>query len=72
MQDFIKKLNDEYVIIFTDLSNLLIKKRIKYDDVLKSTIDIFNTLLKNKNTIILPTYNFNFPKKIKLDFLKNL
>jgi aminoglycoside N3'-acetyltransferase len=68
MQDFIKKLNDEYVIIFTDLSNLLIKKRIKYDDVLKSTIDIFNTLLKNKNTIILPTYNFNFPKTNKTGF----
>jgi aminoglycoside 3-N-acetyltransferase len=68
MQNLIKKLNGEYVIIFSDLSNLLIQKRMKYDEILDSTIDIFNTLLKNKNTIILPTYNFNFPKTNKTGF----
>ncbi len=68
MLDFVKKLNSNYVIIFSDLSNLLIKKKIKYEDILRSTINIFNTLLENKNTIILPTYNFNFPKTNKTGF----
>jgi aminoglycoside N3'-acetyltransferase len=55
-----KKINYKYVIIFSDLMSIM-NNNIKFEKTLIEVEKIVKLLIKNKNTIILPTYNLNFP-----------
>ena len=59
----------DYCIIFSDLFQLFIKHN--PDKIIEDLNQIINFLLNNKKTIILPTFNLNFPKTKKLGFQKN-
>ena len=61
MFKFIKKLKQKNIIIFSDLLSLISNKR-KFISIVKEFEKIVKELIKNENTIILPTYNLNFPK----------
>ena len=56
----------EYCIIFSDLFQLFVKH--DPNKIIKDLDEIVNYLLKNKKTIILPTFNLNFPKTKKTGF----
>tara|TARA_B100001057_G_C22824418_1_gene940783 strand:- start:293 stop:1009 length:717 start_codon:yes stop_codon:yes gene_type:complete len=58
---FIKKLNNCNIIIFSDLLDLICNKK-KFGSTIKEVEKIVKILIKNDNTIVLPTYNFKFPK----------
>ena len=61
MFKFIKRLKQKNIIIFADLISLiLIKKNLTI--LLRKLKKILKELIKNENTIVLPTYNLNFPK----------
>tara|TARA_B100001057_G_C22813238_1_gene936308 strand:- start:165 stop:881 length:717 start_codon:yes stop_codon:yes gene_type:complete len=60
MFKFIRKLKKKNIIIFSDLLNLISQKK-KLSFAIKEFEKIVKVLIKNKNTIILPTYNLNFP-----------
>lgn len=53
----------DYCIIFSDLFQLFIKHN--PDTIIKNLDNLIKYLLKNKKTIILPTFNLNFPKTKK-------
>ena len=55
-----KKISFKYVIIFSDLISLM-KNNIKFNKTLSEVEKIVKILIKNNNTIILPTFNLNFP-----------
>jgi len=61
MFNFIKKIKYRNIIIFADLLNLISSKN-KINNVFKEFENIIKILIKNNNTIILPTYNLKFPK----------
>ncbi len=61
MFKFIKKLKQKNIIIFSDLLSLISNKK-KFSFTIKEFEKIIKVLIKNENTIILPTYNLNFPK----------
>ena len=56
----------EYCIIFSDLFQLFIKHN--PERIIRDLDQIINHLIKNKKTIILPTFNLNFPKTKKTGF----
>ena len=58
-----KNIKRKKIIVFSDLSILILK--LGHRIVLKNIDKIFEILIKNQNTIILPTYNFNFAKTKK-------
>lgn len=58
--------NSKFYIIFSDLFNLFLKNDSKK---IVNTIDqIVKLLIKKKKTIILPTFNLNFPKTKKTSY----
>jgi aminoglycoside N3'-acetyltransferase len=59
-----KEINSKYVIIFSDLISMM-HNNVKFEKTLIEVEKIVKLLIKNKNTIILPTYNLNFPKTKK-------
>ena len=61
MFKFIKRLKQKNIIIFADLISLISDKK-KFNNTIKETEKIIKELIKNENTIVLPTYNLNFPK----------
>tara|TARA_X000000950_G_C13903230_1_gene655712 strand:- start:155 stop:871 length:717 start_codon:yes stop_codon:yes gene_type:complete len=61
MFKYIKKIKQKNIIIFSDLINLISDKK-KFSFTIKEFEKIIKVLIKNENTIILPTYNLNFPK----------
>ncbi len=60
MFKYIKKIKQKNIIIFSDLLNLISEKK-KFGFTIKEFEKIIKVLAKNENTIILPTYNLNFP-----------
>ena len=62
----INQIKNEKVIIYSDLSVLLIKNKSK--TIINDTLKVIEILLKNKNTIILPTFNLNFAETKKTSF----
>lgn len=60
MFKFIKGLKQKNIIIFSDLLSLISNKK-KFNATIKETERIVKILIKNKNTIVLPTYNLKFP-----------
>ena len=66
MKQNYKTLKKQKVIFFSDLSFLIIK--IGHKKLVNNIIEIIETLIKNKNTIILPTFNFNFAQTKKTSF----
>jgi aminoglycoside N3'-acetyltransferase len=58
---FIKKINNRNIVIFSNLLNLIDNKT-KINATIKEFDKIVKILIKNNNTIVLPTYNLNFPK----------
>ena len=62
----IDQIKNEKVIIYSDLSILLIKNKSK--TIINNALKIIEILLKNKNTIIIPTFNFNFAETKKTSF----
>ena len=71
MFKFIKKLKQKNIIIFADLISLISDKK-KFNNTIKETEKIIKELIKNENTIVLPSYNLNFPKLKLPDIQKNL
>lgn len=69
MNTILKKIKNENIIIFSDLTFLLLQSNFKkiFNDV-DNFIDI---LIKNQNTIILPAFNLNFPSQKKTSFQSN-
>ena len=63
MKKNINQIKNEKVIIYSDLSFLLIKNKPK--TIVDNALKIIKILVKNKNTIIIPTFNFNFAKTKK-------
>ena len=62
MLNFSKKnIKSKYVIIFSDLTSLMSNIK-KFDRTLVEVEKLIKILIKNKNTIIIPTFNLNFPK----------
>ena len=61
----LKKITNKskYCIIFSDLFKLFLRHG--SDKVIKSLDEIVNILIKENKTIILPTFNLNFPKTKK-------
>tara|TARA_B110000037_G_scaffold222322_1_gene296680 strand:+ start:7670 stop:8398 length:729 start_codon:yes stop_codon:yes gene_type:complete len=55
-----KKISFKYIIIFSDLISLM-KNNMKFNKTLSEVEKIVKILIKNNNTIILPTFNLNFP-----------
>ena len=65
MLNFAKnKIKSKYVIIFSDLASLMLNTKI-FERTLFEVEKIVKVLIKNKNTIIIPTFNLNFPKTKK-------
>lgn len=65
MFNFVKnKINSKYVIFFSDLTSLMLNTK-KFEETLTEVEKIVKVLIKNKNTIIIPTFNLNFPKTKK-------
>ena len=62
----LNKIKNKIIIIYSDLSILLIKNN--YKDIINNILEIIEILIRNKNTIILPTFNFNFAKNKKTSF----
>ena len=63
MLNFAKnKIKSKYVIIFSDLVSLMLNTK-KFERTLIEVEKIVKVLIKNKNTIIIPTFNLNFPKQ---------
>ena len=62
IQNF-KSFKNKKIIIFSDLSMLILK--VGHKKIINYIIEIIEILIKNNNTIILPTYNFNFAKTKK-------
>lgn len=58
-----KKIKNKNIIIFSDLSLLILK--FGHKKLIKHILEMIKILIENKNTIILPTYNFNFAKSKK-------
>ena len=56
----------EYCIIFSDLFQLFLKHN--PERIIRDLDLIISHLIKNKKTIILPTFNLNFPKTKKTGF----
>lgn len=56
-----KKIKSKYVIIFSDLASMM-QNRKKFKKTLTEVEKIVKILIKNNNTIIIPTFNLNFPK----------
>ena len=61
MLKFIKKVNNKNIVIFSNLLNLVDNKT-KFNATIKEFDKIIKVLIKNNNTLVLPTYNLNFPK----------
>ena len=61
MLKFIKKINNKNIIIFADLLSLIYNKK-KFNYTIKEFEKIVKILIKNNNTLVLPTYNLKFPK----------
>ena len=61
-----KTLKNQKIIFFSDLSFLILK--IGHKKLIDNIMEIIENLIKNKNTIILPTYNFNFAQTKKTSF----
>ena len=59
-----KKIKSKYVIIFSDLTSLMFNVK-KFERTLVEVERVVKILIKNKNTIIIPTFNLNFPKTKK-------
>ena len=59
IQNF-KSFKNKEIIIFSDLSMLILK--VGHKKIINYIIEIIEILIKNNNTIILPTYNFNHHK----------
>ena len=59
-----KKIRSKYVIIFSDLTSLMFNIK-KFQKTLIEVEKVVEILIKNKNTIIIPTFNLNFPKTKK-------
>ena len=70
MKKSINYIKNEKVIIYSDLSLLLIKN--KPTTIINNTLKIIKILIKNKNTIIIPTFNFNFAKTKKTSYNPDL
>ena len=56
-----KKIKSKYIIIFADLLTLT-QNPIKFKNILPEIEKLIKILISNNNTIILPSYNLNFPK----------
>ena len=54
------------ILIFSDLFELFLKHDEK--KIILSLEEIIDFLIKKKKTIILPTFNLNFPKTKKTSF----
>ena len=59
-----KKIKSKYVIIFSDLTSLMFNVK-KFERTVAEFEKVVKILIKNKNTIIIPTFNLNFPKTKK-------
>lgn len=66
MLNFLKKEKFEYVIIFSELYKVFLKNDHKV--VIKEILKLIKILIKGNKTIILPTFNLNFPKTKKTGF----
>ena len=56
----------DYILIFSDLFELFLKH--DENKIILSLEEIIDFLIKKKKTIILPTFNLNFPKTKKTSF----
>ena len=61
MLKFTKLINNKNIVIFTDLTSLIYDKK-KFIHTMKEFEKIVRILIKNNNTLILPTYNLKFPE----------
>lgn len=59
-----KKIKSKYIIIFADLL-LLTQNPTKFKNTLSEIENLVKILILNNNTIILPSYNLNFPSTKK-------
>ena len=60
MISFVKNIKSRNIIIFADLLEVASNKK-KIYNLINEFLIILKILIKNKNTIILPTYNLRFP-----------
>ena len=67
MRNFFYQIKNKNIIIFSDLTFLFLNYGKK--KVINTIIEIIKKLIKNNNTVILPTYNLDFPliKKTSAD-----
>ena len=61
-------LTGDFSIIFADLYNLLIKDNNKKKIIINKIEDFIEYILKKNHTIIIPTYNFFFPRLKKTGY----
>jgi len=60
MINFVKNIKRRNIILFSDLLGIASNKK-KINHLINEFLKILKALIKNKNTIILPTYNLRFP-----------
>ena len=70
MKKSIKHIKNEKIIVYSNLSLLLITNKSK--TIINNALKIIKILIKNKNTIIIPTFNFNFAKTKKTSYNPDL
>tara|TARA_B100001248_G_C27361180_1_gene446593 strand:- start:498 stop:1229 length:732 start_codon:yes stop_codon:yes gene_type:complete len=51
-----------YVLIFTDLTRNVFSKK-KFDKIILNSSSLIKRIIKKNYTVVIPTYNFKFPKK---------
>lgn len=62
----------KYVLIFSDFSRNVYSKK-KFERMLLNSIKMIKSIIKKNYTIIIPTYNFNFPNdKVTSDSPKHI